>query len=321
MPLPPCLLQQVLAANPPSTGVNCIAATRGLRWLFTAGDDGLVRKYDFWGSMNGKARLTASQMQGLPESLNKVGRRVCAMTSGSHDISTTHAQSAVLLGSIENEESTRATTLSTVPTTSSMELDAAMEENNDDNAVATAAADDAHSPTDGNATSNHGLSPVLCMDIHSEAVWGVTGTMNGAVNLFTIRHDQGTIVHVLKHHTDAVSTMRIMPGQQALLTGAWDRTLAITDLNTGQLVSRFMAHKSNVTAVELRPCTGQTGDVDSDGNVFLSASYDGQCLVWDRRASEKPAYVFAAVAPCPPWALSVGRGVRRGTKLMMMRMI
>ena len=37
------------------------------------------------------------------------------------------------------------------------------------------------------------VSPVYCMDVHSEAVWLVTGTGSGHVNLWSVRHKEGKV--------------------------------------------------------------------------------------------------------------------------------
>jgi len=49
-----------------------MAATQCMRWVFTGSEDGYVRKYDFFASMNGKTLLTATQRHGQVESVTKV---------------------------------------------------------------------------------------------------------------------------------------------------------------------------------------------------------------------------------------------------------
>jgi transcriptional activator SPT8 len=43
-----------------------------MRWVFTGGDDGFVRKYDFFASMGGKTLLTQTQKHAQVESVQKV---------------------------------------------------------------------------------------------------------------------------------------------------------------------------------------------------------------------------------------------------------
>jgi transcriptional activator SPT8 len=48
------------------------------------------------------------------------------------------------------------------------------------------------------------VSPVYSIDVQSEAVWLITGTevslimihdKNGSINLYTVRHDEGTVIN------------------------------------------------------------------------------------------------------------------------------
>ncbi|TPX34467.1 hypothetical protein SmJEL517_g02884 [Synchytrium microbalum] len=53
------------AVAPHPCGINCLAATSNQKWIFTGGEDGFIRKYDFFGSMNGKSPLTMAQKKEL----------------------------------------------------------------------------------------------------------------------------------------------------------------------------------------------------------------------------------------------------------------
>jgi hypothetical protein len=43
-----------------------------MRWVFTGSEDGYIRKYDFFASMNGKTLLTQGQRHGQVDSVTKV---------------------------------------------------------------------------------------------------------------------------------------------------------------------------------------------------------------------------------------------------------
>jgi transcriptional activator SPT8 len=62
----------VLAA-PHATSVNAITATRDMRWVFTGGSDGYIRKFDHFAGMNGKVPLTVAQKHPFVDSVTKVG--------------------------------------------------------------------------------------------------------------------------------------------------------------------------------------------------------------------------------------------------------
>jgi transcriptional activator SPT8 len=62
----PCL------AAPHSTSVNTITATTDMRWVFTGGSDGYIRKFDHFAGMNGKVPLTVAQRHPFVDSVTKV---------------------------------------------------------------------------------------------------------------------------------------------------------------------------------------------------------------------------------------------------------
>jgi len=61
----------VLAA-PHATSVNAITATNDMRWVFTGGSDGYIRKFDHFAGMNGKVPLTVAQKHPFVDSVTKV---------------------------------------------------------------------------------------------------------------------------------------------------------------------------------------------------------------------------------------------------------
>lgn len=54
---------------PHSTSINTIAATSCMRWIFTGGNDGYIRKFDFFSSINGKIPLTVAQRHPFVDSV------------------------------------------------------------------------------------------------------------------------------------------------------------------------------------------------------------------------------------------------------------
>jgi transcriptional activator SPT8 len=50
-----------------------VAATRCFRWFITGSEDGYIRKWDFFASMNGKSTLTQAQRHQLVDSITKAG--------------------------------------------------------------------------------------------------------------------------------------------------------------------------------------------------------------------------------------------------------
>ena len=80
-------------AAPHSTSINAITATPDMRWVFSGGADGYIRKFNWVDTANGKLALTVAQRHPFVDSVTKAG---------------------VLLSYWENEDSAAAESLSPV---------------------------------------------------------------------------------------------------------------------------------------------------------------------------------------------------------------
>ncbi|KAI9814338.1 MAG: Transcription factor spt8 [Thelocarpon impressellum] len=60
-------------AAPHSTSINAITSTPDLRWVFTGGADGYIRKFNWIDTANGKAMLTVAQRHPFVDSVTKAG--------------------------------------------------------------------------------------------------------------------------------------------------------------------------------------------------------------------------------------------------------
>jgi transcriptional activator SPT8 len=60
-------------AAPQSTSINTITSTADMRWVFTGGSDGFIRKYNWADSINGKLMLTVAQRHPFVDSVVKAG--------------------------------------------------------------------------------------------------------------------------------------------------------------------------------------------------------------------------------------------------------
>lgn len=60
-------------AAPHSTSINSITATPDLRWVFSGGADGYIRKFNWIETANGKAMLTVAQRHPFVDSVTKAG--------------------------------------------------------------------------------------------------------------------------------------------------------------------------------------------------------------------------------------------------------
>ena len=60
-------------AAPHSTSINAITATPDLRWVFSGGSDGYIRKFNWMETANGKSMLTVAQKHPFVDSVTKAG--------------------------------------------------------------------------------------------------------------------------------------------------------------------------------------------------------------------------------------------------------
>ncbi|ERF74745.1 hypothetical protein EPUS_04914 [Endocarpon pusillum Z07020] len=60
-------------AAPQSTSINAITATADMRWVFSGGSDGYIRRYNWVDSVNGKLMLTVAQRHPFVDTVVKAG--------------------------------------------------------------------------------------------------------------------------------------------------------------------------------------------------------------------------------------------------------
>ncbi|KAI8809761.1 WD40-repeat-containing domain protein [Cladochytrium replicatum] len=282
----PILLPYVSAIHPCS--IYSLTATQNMKWIFTGGDDGFIRKWDFVASMNGDTSLTQNQRHGLPDTITKAG---------------------VLVSAWETEEvPDPSLSIAKLQTPESI-LD-----------PSAPVADPAQTAKPPQTTQQPKISPVFSMDVQSEGIWLLTGLENGSVNLYTVRHEEGHCHHTLRGHTKAVSVLKITPNERGVVTGSWDKTLKEWDLDNGEVARSYPGPTSQITSVSFQPSSvsslGQSVrdvddmDVDSDmdlapgrdQNLMAATSFDGASWFFDRRQPEHAFKIVSEVAP--PWALS-----------------
>ncbi|KAJ1673641.1 Transcription factor spt8, partial [Spiromyces aspiralis] len=155
----------------------------------------------------------------------------------------------------------------------------------------------------------------------------------GNIALWTVRHDEGRQIALLKGHTSPVSVLKVTPDEFGAVSGSWDKTIKVRaasnfggnamywDLNTGQAVRTFDKHISQISAISFRPDwrdseppmsldpdQGPADGADTAGGrpvpIMLSTSIDGKCIIWDVRDPTPIPRDFGIPHKTPPWALS-----------------
>lgn len=275
-------------AIPHATGINCFALPKTSKWLFTGGEDGFIRKYDFFASIDGEIQLTSAQRHSLVDLITNAG---------------------VLLAYWDNEIPVKRSSIK----------------------------GDTYEPK---------LSPVYSLAVENNCLWLLGGLSTGGINLQSIRHNEGRIVHHFKGHSNSVSVLQLNQRQDQFLSGSWDNNIIQWDLNTGNQIANFKDSTGQISSIQYRPSGGisldqaqqaqpddddmdslfgdddddddnrnnvtdkpkennQPGDPQSevDENVFLSSSVDGSLYVWDVRTHK---HVLRLKPPkgTPPWCVS-----------------
>ncbi|KAF2200226.1 transcription factor SPT8 [Delitschia confertaspora ATCC 74209] len=177
-------------AAPHSTSINAITATPDMRWVFSGGADGYIRKFNWVDTANGKLALTVAQRHPFVDSVTKAG---------------------VLLSYWDNEDGAE------------------------------------------RADDSTNLSSVYSLAVHHQALWLLSGTESGGINLQSVRHKEGKRITTLRGHTSAVSVLTLAQDETSVLSGSWDKTIVDWDLNTGKIKRKFETSGSQISAIEQRP--------------------------------------------------------------------
>jgi len=101
----------------------------------------------------------------------------------------------------------------------------------------------------------HPLSPVYSLAVQSQALWMLSGLESGAINLYSVRHDEGKRIAHLSKHKSAVSVLTLAQDERSVLSGSWDKNVFDWDLNTGQVKRNFEGSGGQISAIEVRPAS------------------------------------------------------------------
>lgn len=116
-------------------------------------------------------------------------------------------------------------------------------------------------------------SPVYSLAVHNQALWLLSGTETGGINLQTVRHNEGTRITTLKKHTSAVSVLHLARDERSVLSGSWDKTIHDWDLNTGDIKRSFSGSGGQISAIEPRPMSNLPVPEESEYPVTINGTY------------------------------------------------
>lgn len=216
--LPRSFTLEAVCAIPHPVPTHSLASSFCMSHLLTGSEDGYIRDYDIFTSVNGKITLTAPQRHhcNVVEGNMKAGQIRCWWENPDY------------LGP------------------------------------------QAGYPTIGESL----LSPVYSLAMHSDALWALGGTQRGHINLFTVRHDPGRLIHVLHGHRGPVSALSIDHDEKGLFSASWDGEAMQWDLNTGQVVRKFIAHGAQLVAIAVRPLNPLTQCFSSTFSAGAPGEWD-----------------------------------------------
>ncbi|KAG4443909.1 hypothetical protein IFR05_000549 [Cadophora sp. M221] len=99
------------------------------------------------------------------------------------------------------------------------------------------------------------FSPVYSLAVQSQALWMLSGLESGAINLYSVRHDEGKRIAYMLKHKSAVSVLTLAQDEKSVLSGSWDKNVFDWDLNTGQAKRGFEGSGGQISAIEVRPAS------------------------------------------------------------------
>jgi WD40 repeat protein len=82
------------------------------------------------------------------------------------------------------------------------------------------------------------------------------------------------------------------------LTGSWDKSLKVWDLNTKQLITDYRNFSSQISSAALK-------DQEDENSTFMVTSIDGNVLLFDPRIRDPIFKLSAALSGAPLWTTSV----------------
>jgi len=117
------------------------------------------------------------------------------------------------------------------------------------------------------------LSPVYSIAVQSQALWMLSGLESGAVNLYSVRHDEGRRLFSMQKHKSAVSVLTLAQDEKSVLSGSWDKSVIDWDLNTGQAKRTFDGTGGQISAIEVRPASSLPVPEESGEPVQVNGTF------------------------------------------------
>ncbi|OWB72785.1 hypothetical protein B5S31_g2507 [[Candida] boidinii] len=238
-------------AIPYASPVHSIELTKGPKILFTGGEDGFIRKFDFVSSIEGRAPLTVAQRHQLVDSIANGG-----MLLSYWENEQPMYKDDMFTEIIKQEQRSKISKKGKANASSSAAVAAS-------EAVANIVTPGALAKANTEITSfDPKISPVYSMAAQSESLWLLSGLRSGGITLQSVRHSEGNIQHYFKNgkgadqHSDTVSCLKLNSFEDKFLSGSWDMKVLEWDLNTGKVSNSFQGSTGQISSINYRPIGG-----------------------------------------------------------------
>ncbi|KAL9538340.1 hypothetical protein MBANPS3_011008 [Mucor bainieri] len=260
-----------LAAAIHPSPISSLATTRCYRWILTGSEDGYIRKWDFFASMNGKTALTQAHRHNYVDSVTFAG--VLSSWWENEEI----PESVKSATTVDGSEEPTASTLPREPKLSPVfSLDIHSEalwavqgcENGSINLTSVR-----HEEGKCHHVLRKHSAPVSVLMITP----GETGVISGSWDRSVLEWDlnTGSVVRSYDGHSSQISSAEFQP-----LYTPYVSTGSMEENSDALLWNRKNEH------------------------VLMTTSMDGQCLLWDRREPAQQARRLPIPDRTPPWCLS-----------------
>ncbi|KAJ2520619.1 Transcription factor spt8 [Coemansia sp. RSA 1939] len=257
--------------------MHAVAATASMRWVFTGGEDGYIRKWDMDASAGGKQLLTQGQRHALVDSVSKAGV-MASYWDHSDKTEDTEMLSPVYSLAVQSQAEWLVSGMK------SGHIGLWTVRHDEGRRVALLAK---HS------------KPVSVLRISPDEFGLVSGSWDRAVLYWDL--NSGKIARAFAGHVSQISSAEFRPTLAP--------ELRATDTNRDDSDDRSSRRNSqeedgDSSDRESGTAASQAFDVKAASHVLLTASIDGQCYLWDVRAPHRLPHALNAAPRTPRWAAS-----------------
>ncbi|KAI9017939.1 WD40-repeat-containing domain protein [Phycomyces nitens] len=273
--------------------IYSLAATRCYRWIFTGSDDGYVRKWDFFASMNGKLLLTQAQRHQHVESVSMAGVLSSWWEHEEHPepIAKIEPVDSIADESIGPQAVQGPLLEPKASPVYSMDVHAEALwmvlgcDNGSINLVTVR-----HEEGKCRNVLRHHKGPVSVLKITPSETGVISGSWDRTVAEWDLH--TGTIVRSYNGHNSQIASVAFQPIYTPYVPTATPKE------------TQDKPTQDTTDLPEAAPTDPSLIWDQKNPDILLTTSVDGQCLLWDRREPSSDARKLGVPERTPPWCLS-----------------